>query len=74
MTKGRFCSENKVPVMTQFESGAQIKESLEHQIKVMKSIDFEDFYEFKQTREEFLETKEALITLSDTYNKDDGLE
>ncbi|KAI9244658.1 tubulin domain-containing protein [Sporodiniella umbellata] len=66
--------ENKVPVMTRFESGAQIKESLENQIKTMSGIDFQDFYEYKQTREEFLETKDCLITLADTYNKDDGLE
>jgi hypothetical protein len=60
--------------MTQFESGAQNKANLEYQIKAMETIDFQDFYEFKQTREDFLEIKEALITLSDTYNKDDALE
>lgn len=64
------------PVFTQFESGSLLKASVDHHLSNMNKIVFKDFYEYSQgesglSREDFLETKEALITLSDNYRTDD---
>ncbi|KAI9261367.1 tubulin domain-containing protein [Helicostylum pulchrum] len=65
-----------VPVMTRLESGSILKATVDQQLKNLEKIRFADFYEYAQgecalTREDFLETKEALIGLSDVYTNDD---
>lgn len=65
-----------VPVFTQLESGSILKESVDHQLSNMNKIAFKDFFEYSEgesglSREDFLETKEALISLSDNYRTDD---
>ncbi|KAG2207128.1 hypothetical protein INT46_003531 [Mucor plumbeus] len=65
-----------VPVFTQFESGSILKETVDHHLNNLNKIAFNDFYEYSQgesglSREDFLETKEALISLSDNYRNDD---
>jgi hypothetical protein len=65
-----------VPVLTHLQSGNQLKYTVDQQLKNLNKIVFADFYEYSQgecglSREDFLETKEALITLSDAYNTDD---
>ncbi|ORE07433.1 hypothetical protein BCV72DRAFT_249441 [Rhizopus microsporus var. microsporus] len=66
--------DRQVPMMTQFESGARVKASVEHQISSIQDINFQEFHEFKLSRDDLLETKETLLTWSDMYNKDDMLE
>lgn len=65
-----------VPVFTQLESGSILKESVDHHLSNMNKIAFKDFFEYSEgesglSREDFLETKEALISLSDNYRTDD---
>lgn len=65
-----------VPVFTQFESGAILQETVDQHVSNLNKIVFKDFYEYSQgesglSREDFLETKEALISLSDNYRTDD---
>lgn len=65
-----------VPVFTQFESGSLLKASVDHHLNNMNKLVFKDFFEYSQgesglSREDFLETKEALISLSDNYRTDD---
>lgn len=65
-----------VPVFTQLESGSILKESVDHHLSNMNKIVFKDFFEYSEgesglSREDFLETKEALISLSDNYRTDD---
>jgi hypothetical protein len=61
-------------MMTQFESGARVKASVEHQINSIQDINLQEFHEFNLSRDDFFETKETLLTWSDMYNKDDMLE
>jgi hypothetical protein len=65
-----------IPVMTCFSSGSRLKATVDHQLKNIEKITFNDFHEYMQgesglSREDFLETKEALISLSDVYRTDD---
>lgn len=65
-----------VPVLSRLQSGSELKASIDNQLKNMEKINFADFYEYSQgecalSKEDFLETKEALITLSDVYTNDD---
>ncbi|KAL0143969.1 tubulin domain-containing protein [Mucor lusitanicus] len=61
-----------VPVFTQFESGSLLKASVDHHLNNMNKLVFKDFLSTSGlSREDFLETKEALISLSDNYRTDD---
>lgn len=65
-----------VPVMTCFSSGSRLKATVDQQLKNIEKIAFNDFHEYMQgesglSRDDFLETKEALISLSDVYRTDD---
>ncbi|KAI8647274.1 tubulin domain-containing protein [Parasitella parasitica] len=65
-----------LPVFTRLESGSILKDTLDHNISNLNKIVFKDFLEYNQgegglSREDFLETKESLISLSDNYRTDD---
>jgi hypothetical protein len=65
-----------LPILTRMQSGSELKSTIDHQLKCLDRIVFADFYEYSQgecalSKEDFLETKEALITLSDVYTNDD---
>lgn len=67
-----------VPIMTRLQSGSELKYTVDQHLKQLEKIRFADFYEYSQgecalTNEDFLETKEALITLSDVYTNDDDM-
>lgn len=67
-----------VPVHSRLQSGSELKYSIDHQLKQLDKIVFADFHEYSQgesglSREDFLEMKEALITLSDVYTTDDDM-
>lgn len=65
-----------IPILTRMQSGSELKSTIDHQLKGLEKIVFADFYEYSQgeralSKEDFLDTKEALITLSDVYTNDD---
>ncbi|KAI9338876.1 tubulin domain-containing protein [Pilaira anomala] len=65
-----------VPAMTRLVSGSMLKATVDQQLKNLEKIRFADFFEYSQgecalSKEDFLETKEALISLSDVYTNDD---
>ena len=65
-----------IPIMTHLQSGSELKQTIDHQLKNLEKINFADFYEYSQgesalSKEDFLDTKEALILLSDVYTNDD---
>jgi hypothetical protein len=67
-----------IPIMTRLQSGSELKYTVDQQLKQLEKIHFADFYEYSQgecalSKEDFLETKEALITLSDVYTNDDDM-
>lgn len=65
-----------MPVFTHFESGSKLKGTIDQHLENLKNINLDDFHEYTQgdyglSREDFLETKEELFTLSDTFKSDD---
>jgi hypothetical protein len=69
-------SPKSVPIFGRLQSGSELKYTIDQQLKQLDKIVFADFYEYAQgesglSREDFLEMKEALITLSDVYNTED---
>ncbi|KAF7724188.1 mtDNA inheritance, partitioning of the mitochondrial organelle [Apophysomyces ossiformis] len=65
----------QVPMMTHLFTADNLHSSLEAQVEELKQIQSKDLVEFGQgdfglTREDYLETKESLITLSDAYRID----
>jgi hypothetical protein len=65
-----------IPIMTCFSSGSELKATVDQQLKNIEKIAYNDFYEYTQgesglSRDDFLEAKEALISLSDAYRTDD---
>lgn len=69
-------THKSVPVLSRLQSGSELKATIDNQLKNLEKINFADFYEYSQgecalSKEDFLETKEALITLSDVYTNDD---
>ncbi|KAI8988227.1 tubulin domain-containing protein [Mycotypha africana] len=69
-------SLQSIPILTHFESGSRLKHYVDRHIENVDTIDFKDFHEYAEgeipiTREDFLQMKEELITLSDTYNTDE---
>ncbi|KAI8094975.1 tubulin domain-containing protein [Gilbertella persicaria] len=63
-------------VLTHLASGSELKASIDQHVFNMNSIHINDFWEYTQgeyglSREDFLETKEKLMTLSDVYNTED---
>ncbi|CAO3655803.1 unnamed protein product [Mucor hiemalis] len=69
-------THKSVPVLSRLQSGSELKATIDSQLKNLEKINFADFYEYSQgecalSKEDFLETKESLITLSDVYTNDD---
>ncbi|KAI9470956.1 MAG: tubulin domain-containing protein [Benjaminiella poitrasii] len=65
-----------VPILTHLESGAKLKPIIDHHLKELDEINYNNCYEYIQgssglSREDFLEMKEMLYSLSDSYKTDD---
>ncbi|KAG0194511.1 mtDNA inheritance, partitioning of the mitochondrial organelle [Apophysomyces sp. BC1034] len=68
----------QVPMLTHLFTGSALHESLEKEVWKLGKVQSKDLVEFNYgdfglTREDFLETKENLISLSDAYRTDDDM-
>ncbi|KAL0086518.1 tubulin domain-containing protein [Phycomyces blakesleeanus] len=67
-----------VPTLTRLATGSKVRLGMEHRIESINSISFSDFFEFSEGengfgREDYLEMKEDMITLSDSYSCDEDM-
>ncbi|KAI7862279.1 tubulin domain-containing protein [Spinellus fusiger] len=65
-------SPKTVPVVTCLSTGSKMHLGMEYHIRALHSIPFNEFFEFSEgsygfRREDYLEMKEDIITLSDAY-------
>ncbi|KAI8880500.1 tubulin nucleotide-binding domain-like protein [Backusella circina FSU 941] len=62
----------RIPLMTHFMSGSALESTVNNQVKQLEKLNFKDFYEYSQgesglSTEDFIDTKESLMSLLDCY-------